>query len=351
MSVSSSTTSSTDAVDIRLWIMRHMIVHDEVDIVHIESTRGNIRSDKNSNISFLECFEGIDTISLEHVSVDKCRRESITMKVTFEFLGFVFSCGKDHRLVSREALEDTLEERVFIPNSYSHEYMIYRVNSWGFWENERLISVSNIGIEHLSDIASIGRGESHHLFESRELSPDLLHGRSKSHIHHLIYFIENEDRDILESDSASLNEIDETTWSSNDHLWAISKCIDLTSDRRTTVDGEWTHSHITGNIEHFITSLEREFTSWLKDEHLWSSFLWIDIIERWDDKSGRFPAPGMRLNDDIFAIESKRNHLRLYLGWLMVSELGEGRDDLLSESKGIERHRKKKNKKINYNFT
>ena len=70
MSISTRSTSTTDTMDIRFWIMRDMIVDDESDIVEIESSRGYICSDKYTNLTRLKRLDRTDSISLHHITID-----------------------------------------------------------------------------------------------------------------------------------------------------------------------------------------------------------------------------------------------------------------------------------------
>jgi hypothetical protein len=70
MTIGTSTTGTTDTVDIRLWIVWDMIVHYESDIVQIESARRDVSTDEYSNLTVLERLDRANTISLHHISVD-----------------------------------------------------------------------------------------------------------------------------------------------------------------------------------------------------------------------------------------------------------------------------------------
>ena len=73
MTICTRSTSTTDTVDICLWIMWNMIVDYESDIVEIESSRCNICTNKYTNLSLFKGFDRPYSISLHHISVDICR--------------------------------------------------------------------------------------------------------------------------------------------------------------------------------------------------------------------------------------------------------------------------------------
>lgn len=70
MTIRTRSTSTTDTVDIRLWIVWDMVVDYESDIVEIESARCDICTDEYSDFTSLECFDSSYSISLHHISID-----------------------------------------------------------------------------------------------------------------------------------------------------------------------------------------------------------------------------------------------------------------------------------------
>jgi hypothetical protein len=331
MTISTCSTRTTDTMDICLWIMWDMIVHDKSDIVEIESSRCDISTDEYPDLSLFKCFDRSYSISLHHISIDICRWESITMEVSLELLSLVFASGEYDHLVFRESLESSFEKGILVTRTNSHEYMIDSIYGRSFWEDERLISTLHIVIDDRSDLPSIGSGECHHLLECLELSPDLDHRPRKSHIHHLIYFIDDEERDRWEIDRSSFDHIHETTWSCDDDLWSIAELLDLATDRESTEYSKRSHTHISRDIHHLFTSLHSEFTSRFEDEYLRLAETRVDTIESWYDECGSLSRSSIRLDDDIFVIESKWDDSGLYLSRLSIAELGDSRYDLSTE--------------------
>ena len=70
MTISTSSTCTTDTVDICLWIVWDMVVDYESDVIEIESARRDIRTDEYPNFTSLECLDRSYSVSLHHISVD-----------------------------------------------------------------------------------------------------------------------------------------------------------------------------------------------------------------------------------------------------------------------------------------
>ena len=341
--ISTRSTRSADTMDITLWIMRNMVVHDEIDIVHIESSRGDIRPDKNTDFPFLIVLQGTHAISLVHITMNIGRVESISEEIALELFSLMFSSGEDHHLIVRIFLKETLQNWILVSDSYTHKWVIDRINRRRRREDEWLCLSLDMRIEYFLDRGSIGRGKCENLSEWLQWFPDLCHRRSKSHIHHLIDLIEDECCDIIEIDPSTFHEVDETSWSGDDNLRTGAESLLLLPDRRTTEDCEWSHTHVAREIEYLISCLARELTSRFEDEDLWNSFLRVDRIEWWDTKCCCLPTSGLRLDNDIFACECERDDLRLHSSRFVVAEISEGLDDLWAEFECRKRHNKKEN--------
>ena len=136
MTIGTRSTSTTDTVDICLWIVWDMVVDYESDIVEIESSRCDIRTDEYSDFTSLERLDSSYSISLHHISVDIGCRESITVEVSLEFLCLMFSSGEYDHLMLWKSLKSTLEKWVLVTRSHTHEYMIDRIDGRRLREDE-----------------------------------------------------------------------------------------------------------------------------------------------------------------------------------------------------------------------
>jgi hypothetical protein len=161
-----------------------------------------------------------------------------------------------------------------------------------------------------------------------ELLPDFDHCSRKSHIHHLIYLIDDKHRYSWEIDSSSFDHIHETTWSRDDDLWPLTELLDLATNRESTEDRKRPHTHISGNIHYFFTSLHSELTSRFENENLRLTETRVDTIERWYNECCCLSRSSIRLDDDIFVIQGNWDNSSLYLSRLSIAEFGNSGDDL-----------------------
>ncbi len=265
-----------------------MIIDYEVNIIEIESSAGNISSDKNSNLSFFKSFECLDSISLVHISVDIGSLKSISIQVSLELFCFRFPSRKNHHFVVWIFCKNFLEHRVSIMIRYLHKWVIDRIYSWCFWENKWYIFAIEIWFKKPYNLVGVGCRKCHYLLEIWEWLPDFFDWWGKSHIHHLIDFINNKKRNIRKVDKFSLHHIHKSSWSSNNNLWSWFEKFDLSSHWWSTKNSHRSHSHIFWNWVYFFPSLHDKFSCGSEDENLWFSHSSIDAIERRDNKGSSF---------------------------------------------------------------
>lgn len=203
-----------------------------------------------------------------------------------------------------------------------------------------------MGIEKSGNLFCICSRKSQYLTKMRERFPDSCNSRCKTHIHHLIHFIEYKSMHHIERYPPTIEHILKSSGSGNDNLWPRLESLFLAPDRRTTKNSERSHTHMARNMEYFITGLHSELTSWLENEYLWHTTACIDRVQCWYNKSCCLTRSCLWLNYHISSIESKRNNFRLHICRLVVRELLERRKYLTSQTIIRKRHNTN-TKKIN----
>ena len=94
--------------------MRHMIIDDDVDVIHIESARGDVRRDERVDPSLFIVTEGTDTIALIEIAMEIGTRDTIPFEVSEEFFRFTLHLREYDGTFSWIISEDLLEEEILI---------------------------------------------------------------------------------------------------------------------------------------------------------------------------------------------------------------------------------------------
>lgn len=125
LSFGTSTTGTTDSVDIRLWILRYVVVDYEHDILHIEPSSRNVGCYEYITKSILESLEGSGSISLLHISMETSGRESISLEHIGDILGFVFHPAEYYDLHILMVEDVFFEHLVFLEMWNFDKRMVY----------------------------------------------------------------------------------------------------------------------------------------------------------------------------------------------------------------------------------
>lgn len=165
---STSTTSTTDSVDVRLWIFWHVVVDYEHDILHIEPTSRNIGRDEDITEPVLKSLEGSSTISLLHVSMETSRRESISFEHIGDIFCFVLHSAEYDDFHILVILNVFLEHIVFLEVWNLDESMVNLGNHKVFSCLDRLVSISNVFCKEVIYFLRNGSRECHRLFHISE---------------------------------------------------------------------------------------------------------------------------------------------------------------------------------------
>ncbi len=163
-----STTSTTDSVNVCLWIFWYVVVDYEHNVFHIESTSRNVCRDEDITESILESFEGTSSVSLLHISVKTSGRESVTFEHIGDILCFVFHSAEYNDFYILVILDIFLEHLIFLKVWNFNKRMIdFRYHEI-FSCLDRLISFSYVFSEEIIYFLWNSSGECHRLFHISE---------------------------------------------------------------------------------------------------------------------------------------------------------------------------------------
>lgn len=139
-----STTGTTDSVDVCLWILWYVVVDYEHDVLHIESTSCNVCRDEDITESILESFERTGSISLLHISMETSSRESVTFEHIGDILCFVLHSAEYDDFHVLVILDIFLEHVVFLEMWNFDERMVDLGYHEVFCCLDRFVSISYV---------------------------------------------------------------------------------------------------------------------------------------------------------------------------------------------------------------
>lgn len=113
----SGAASTTDAVNVVVDVGRHVVVDDVLHVRNVESTGGDVGSDKDRLLSSLEKTKGLLTLVLRAVAVNARRGVALALEVVLKSVGGTLGLYEDEdqtRGHSSEEVEESVHLLVLV---------------------------------------------------------------------------------------------------------------------------------------------------------------------------------------------------------------------------------------------
>jgi hypothetical protein len=99
----------------------------------------------------------------------------------------------------------------------------------------------------------------------------------ETHVQHTISLIKNQVLDVAKGDTSTLDQIDETTWGSNEKITSTLDLAELRSNIGTTINDTWTNPRSVCKLARLIEDLRHKLTSGSKDQRGWVSLALAEV--------------------------------------------------------------------------
>jgi hypothetical protein len=218
-SLSSETSSSTDSVNVVLLSLGEFVVHDETDLLDIDTSGKEIGGDEHTDGSLSELLHDNVSLDLVHFSVDGGDGEFVFSHNLLQFFDLFLSVTVDKGLLDIE-VGVQIQKDVHLPALLFDSDVILSdtIESQILTLDENLCGVSH---EVLGKFKSFRReccGEQSNLNITGEIFENVLDLFLETTLEHLISFIKNEKFEVVRLQEPSLHHVENATGGSNDNL-------------------------------------------------------------------------------------------------------------------------------------
>lgn len=336
------TSSTTDSVDVVIDIGWEIVVDDVGNVWNIQTTSGNSGSDQDWAAAVTEHLQGALTLTLSAVTVDGGGWEVLVDQEIRQRIGHTLGLDEDEGKSAWVEVED-IQKNGALVHILNVLNLLGDVLRGGTNTSDRQedVVLQEVASEHL-DVAWEG-GTEHESLAVLDVGHVLTLNnaanlRLETHVQHAISLIEDEELDVLEGDAATLDEIDETTWSSDEKIATTLHLAELGTDIGTTVDDTWLDPGSVGKLASLVVNLGDQLTGWCQDEGSWVSlalaakvalsvgwdWLWA-LDERagknWEEETSSLSGTGLGTSHQIAATHDNWDRVLLDWSWDLV--LGE----------------------------
>ncbi|ROV91474.1 hypothetical protein VSDG_07154 [Cytospora chrysosperma] len=265
-----STAGTTDTVHVVVDVSGQIVVHDVGDVGNIETTGSNSSCDQDGATGVSEHLKGTLTLALSAVTVNRGSGEVLIDEEVGQRVCHALGLDEDEGQTSTVSVKDVEQNRALVDvldvlNLLSN-VLRGRTNSADRQENVVLQEVAG---QHL-DVAGEGGGEHESLAVLNTGHVLTLDDASnlglETHIKHTISLIEDEVLDVLQRDTTTLYEIDQTSRGSHQEIASTLDLTKLRADVSSTVDDTRSHPGAVGELSRLVVNLGDQLTGWGEDE-------------------------------------------------------------------------------------
>lgn len=247
-----------------------VVVHNVGDVGNIETTSSNSCCDQDRATSVTEHLESTLTLALSAVTVDGGGWEVLVDEEIGQGVCHALGLNEDEgqaRTVGVQNIEQngTLIDVLNVLHLLSN-VLRSRTDTTNRQEN---VVLQEVASQHL-DIPGEGGGEHEGLAVLYTGHILTLNNASnlglETHVKHTISFVEDEVLDVLQGDTTTLYEIDQTSRSSHQEIASTLDLTQLRANVSSTVDDTRSHPGAVGELPRLLVNLGDQLTGWGEDE-------------------------------------------------------------------------------------
>lgn len=267
----SSSTSSTNSVNVIVDVGGKIVVDNVGNVGDIESSSGNGGGNHDRSSSRLKGLDSVFSLSLGTISVNRGRSDVVLLEETFEHVGHSLGLDENQGKSTRGESEENVEEnRSLVLILYVLDLLsdVLRSRS-DTSDGQEDVVLEEITGEHLNvsgeggtEHESLPLSDSRHVFSLH----DTTNLRFKSHVQHSISFVQNEVTNVSERNPSSLDKIDKTSRSGREEITTLVHSSKLRSDISSSVNDGRTDPRSVGEFTCFLMNLRNKLSSRSKNE-------------------------------------------------------------------------------------
>eukprot|EP00049_Salpingoeca_infusionum_P017060 m.351640 g.351640 ORF g.351640 m.351640 type:complete len:356 (+) comp16299_c0_seq1:1899-2966(+) len=282
-----------------------VIVNDERDLLHVNTTCKQIGGDQDTRRTTTELLHDLITLGLVHVTMHGRHGKLTVLHRVTEVLDFPLGVAEDDALGDGHCLVE-ITEHVHLPGlllDVNVELLDTLEGELGTLDK----NVDWVAHELCGDLKHVlwhGGGEKHNLdllWKKLEHVVDLL---LETEGKHLIGLIEHKQLDGLWVEVTRLNEMVHTTWGTDNDLGAILQGTDVIDDWTTTNAVHDVDLEVVAESKHDALDLLGQLTGWGHDKSLHLAQVRVDGLKHRDGEGGGLTGTRLRLGDHIATLEA-----------------------------------------------
>ena len=291
-------------------------VDDVAELVHIDATGGDVGGHEHAEVAALEGFHGLLALGLALVAVDRLAAHALFAKVSDQFVGTVFGAGEDQCTGHTGCGQHIDEQVLFLRLAHEVHFLLDRFRraaSALYLDGHR---VEQDRVSQLLDVLRHGGRKEQGLSPWGQELDDLSDVVDEAHVEHGVRLVEHEVLEVVQSDVALVDEVQEAPRCGHDNVHATLECCDLLALFDPAEDDRVMDLQVRAVVPDAVADLGGEFAGWAQDEGaddtaLVSTWLLGEPVQHGQGEGGRFAGAGLGHAQHIASVENVRDGLSL----------------------------------------
>ena len=302
--LTSETTTTTDAVNVVLAVGGKVVVDDEGNLLDIDTTGKEVSGDEDTGRSGTELLHDNITLGLVHVTVHGRDGEVTSSELVGEPVDLSAGVAEDDGLGDGDGLVqvgESVELPVFLLNG--------NVELLDTFEGKLvLLDEDTDGVAHelggnLKDVLRHGSGQKNDLGGLGQKLEDVVDLLGETTGQHLVGLVEDEHLHVVGLKDTALDHVLDTAGSTDNDLRAVLKGLHVVTDGGTTNAGVALDVHEVTDGDDDLLDLLGQLAGGGENESLAGLDGGVDLLEGGDREGSGFTRTRLSLCDDIVACE------------------------------------------------
>lgn len=258
-------------MDVIVDVSWQVVVDDVSDVGDIETTGSDSSGDQEGAAAAAEELEGTLTLALGTVTVNGGGREVLSDEEVTESIGHTLSLDEDQGQTGGTVCVEDIKENGSLVNVLDILDLLSNVLRGGTDTTDRQedVVLQEVAGENLDVTGESGR--EHEGLAVVDLGhiltlDDTTDLRLETHVQHAVSLIKNQVLDVSKRDTATLDDVDETTGGSDEKIAAALDLTELGADISTTVDNARANPRAVSELASLVEDLRDKLTSGSKNQ-------------------------------------------------------------------------------------
>jgi hypothetical protein len=300
--LTSETSTTTDAVDVVLAVGGKVVVDDEGNLLDIDTTGEEVGGDENTGRSGTELLHDDITLGLVHVTVHGGDGEVTGSELVGKPVDLPAGVAEDDSLGNGDGLVqvgESVELPILLLNG--------NVELLNTFEGKLvLLNQDADGVAHelggdLEDVLGHGSGQENDLGGLGQKLEDVVDLLGETARQHLVSLVEDEHLHVVGLQDATLDHVLDTAGSTDNDLGAVLEGLHVVTDAGATNAGVAGNVHEVTDGDNDLLDLLSKLTGGGENECLAGLDVGVDLLEGGDGEGSGLSSTGLGLCNDIVA--------------------------------------------------